>query len=227
MKSDPTGYWISEKLDGVRALWNGKTFLSREGNEFTAPEWFTRVLPTDVHLDGELYAGRGNFQDTVSIVRTVNSTLWPGKIQYQVFDIVDRTATIPFEERISQLQRLFAKNLDWIKLVDHEKCRSKDHLEKKLETVLKLGGEGLMLREAKSVYIPSRSRTLYKVKTFFDAEAIVVGYEPGKGRNKGVCGALKCQMENGKEFKIGTGLSDAVRENPPKVVLYPLDCCQS
>ena len=218
MSMDPTGYWISEKLDGVRAFWNGKSFLSREGNEFTAPKWFTEVLPTDVLLDGELYAGRGNFQDAVSIVRTTNSTLWPDRISYQIFDIVDRTSTIPFEERISRLQRLFPRQIDWLGIVDQEKCQSRSHLQQKLDGIQALGGEGLMLREAKSVYIPSRSKTLYKVKTFLDAEAVVIGYEPGKGKNNGICGALKCKMESGREFKIGTGLSDAMRRDPPKVV---------
>ncbi len=225
MSIDPTGYWISEKLDGVRAFWNGNTFLSREGNEFTAPKWFTRGLPTDVLLDGELYAGRRNFQTAVSIVRTVNSTLWPRKISYQIFDIVDPTAKIPFEERVSRLQRLFPRKHDWITIVDHEKCQSKTHLQQKLDGVLNVGGEGLMLREPKSVYVPTRSRTLYKVKTFLDAEAVVVGYEAGKGRNKGACGALKCKMESGKELKIGTGLSDAVRRDPPKIVSGPISFC--
>ena len=202
----------------------GKPFYPREGNEFTAPKWFTEVLPTDVLLDGELYAGRGNFQTAVSIVRTINSTLWLPKISYQIFDIVDPTAKIPFEERISRLQRLFPRKIDWITIVDHEKCQSKAHLQQKLDGVLNSGGEGLMLREPKSVYVPTRSKTLYKVKTFLDAEAVVVGYETGKGRNKGVCGALKCKMESGKEFKIGTGLSDAVRKNPPKIVMAPFLC---
>ena len=75
-----------------------------------------------------------------------------------------------------------------------------------------------MLRESKSVYVPMRSKTLYEVKTFLDADAVVIGYEAGKGKRKGVCEALKCRMASGKEFKIGTGLSDSVRENPPKIV---------
>jgi predicted DNA-binding WGR domain protein len=38
---DPTGWWISEKLDGVRAFWDSKRgkFFSRNGNEFVAPSW--------------------------------------------------------------------------------------------------------------------------------------------------------------------------------------------
>lgn len=216
--NDPTGYWISEKLDGLRAFWNGRALLSRKGNAFAAPDWFTDVLPTDISLDGELYAGRGKFKDVVSTVRATNSQLWTDNISYHIFDIVDRTGSIPFEERISRLQRLFPRKVSWIVLVDHEKCRSREHLQRKLDEVIKNGGEGLMLREPKSVYVPIRSRTMYKVKAFMDAEAVVVGYEPGKGRSKESCGALKCRMQSGNEFKIGTGLSDVVRQNPPKIV---------
>ena len=42
-------YWISEKLDGVRAYWNGKQLISRQGNIFTAPTWFTEEFPPIAH----------------------------------------------------------------------------------------------------------------------------------------------------------------------------------
>src|SRR5262245_42829230 len=66
--ADPTGWWLSEKLDGVRAYWDGKQFFSRLGNLFHAPDWFVAGLP-DVPLDGELWIGRKKFQRTVSIAR--------------------------------------------------------------------------------------------------------------------------------------------------------------
>jgi len=69
---DVTGWWISEKLDGVRAWWDGKKFISRLGNEYIAPDWFTAGLP-DHPLDGELWVGRKLFQDTVSIVRRADA----------------------------------------------------------------------------------------------------------------------------------------------------------
>ena len=58
----PVGWYMSEKYDGYRAMWDGKRFVSRQGNVYNAPEWFTKHLPKDVVLDGELYAGRDNFQ---------------------------------------------------------------------------------------------------------------------------------------------------------------------
>src|SRR3954447_2549458 len=61
---DPKGWWISEKLDGVRAYWDGKQLLSRLGNVLHAPEWFIKDLPKH-SLDGELFLARKSFQKTV------------------------------------------------------------------------------------------------------------------------------------------------------------------
>jgi len=75
---DLTGWWMSEKLDGVRAYWDGKNFISRLGNLYHAPDWFVAKLPP-VPLDGELWAGRKLFQRTVSIVRRQDKNdLWKG-----------------------------------------------------------------------------------------------------------------------------------------------------
>src|SRR5467141_2017651 len=83
--TDPTGWWLSEKLDGVRAFWDGKQFLSRLGNRFHAPAWFVAGLP-DMPLDGELWLGRKNFQRSVGIVRRQDqSDLWK-EVRYVVFD---------------------------------------------------------------------------------------------------------------------------------------------
>ncbi|KAH3768865.1 hypothetical protein DPMN_170081 [Dreissena polymorpha] len=60
-ETDPKDWWMSEKLDGVRAYWNGRCFYSRNGNAFKAPVWFTKDLPKDMHLDEKLYAGRKKF----------------------------------------------------------------------------------------------------------------------------------------------------------------------
>ena len=50
--------------------------------------------------------------------------------------------------------------------------------------------------------------------TVGDAEAVVVGHEPGKGKHTGRLGALVCRMGN-TVFKIGAGFTDAEREAPP------------
>ncbi|KAJ3511849.1 hypothetical protein NLJ89_g3864 [Agrocybe chaxingu] len=216
---DPTGWWISEKLDGVRTFYDGKQFISRLGNAFTPPNWFLDKLPTDVTLDGELYGGRGEFQSTVSIVKTVNSVHWRN-ISFQIFDVPSRGEET-FEERYDFLQKTFGQDgthtTDQISVVYHEVAKSRQHVLDKLKEIESLGGEGLMLRKPESKYEGRRSGSLLKLKTFYDAEAIVTGYAPGKGRNKGITGALSCKMESGKLFNVGSGLTDKLRKDPPKI----------
>ncbi|MCE9552119.1 MAG: DNA ligase [Planctomycetes bacterium] len=210
-----SGWWLSEKLDGVRAYWDGKQFLSRQGNTFHAPDWFVEALPAEP-LDGELWLGRKAFQRTVSIVRRQDkSDLWK-EIKYLVFDMPAIAA--PFEERMAALRdRLASKPSPHAAVHEQYPCRGLDHLREELTWVEALGGEGLMLREPGSLYVPGRSTTLLKVKTFHDAEARVVEHLPGAGRHKGRLGALAVELPDGTAFSVGTGFSDAQRNNPPPV----------
>lgn len=216
-KHDPVGFWISEKLDGLRAFWNGSALFTRNGLPITTPKWFTQGWPS-LELDGELFIGRKMFNETSSIVRKQseskeNDLLWRS-IKYMVFDM----PSLPnlFEERMMELKSIASK-LEFIKFVDQTVCLSKEHLHSELKRVLNLGGEGLMLREPKSMYIPKRSPTLLKVKVMMDAEATVIGYKMGKGKNSKVVGSLECEMKDGSVFFVGTGLSDEERQNPPKI----------
>ncbi|TNY21110.1 DNA ligase/mRNA capping enzyme [Rhodotorula diobovata] len=234
-KQDPTGWWISEKLDGVRAYWDGdSTLWSRVGNPFDAPSSFTSRLPQGHELDGELFIGRDRFDETSGIVRSRLSPRW-ADLRYMVFDIPSQGSK-PFEARLAALDKLFpganpetvtahsAAELNpkeeggVVRVVEHEKCDGWEHLLNRLEEVKAKGGEGLMLREPKSKYVNKRSTTLLKVKTFYDAEARVVSHEPGKGKYAGLVGALECVMEDGKtKFSVGSGLTDERRANPPPV----------
>ena len=210
-----SGWWMSEKLDGVRAYWNGKTFLSRLGNEFMAPKWFTDGLG-DQPLDGELWVDRGEFQKTVSIVRRQDRSEQWKHVSYVVFDAPSLKG--PFEERIEQLEeRLKKAGLPHASALEHIECEGLDHLEKELARIEGLGGEGVMLRQPGSQYVAGRSTTLLKVKTFHDSEGVVIGYVPGKGKHKGRTGALIVELPDGTRFNVGTGMSDKERENPPKV----------
>jgi DNA ligase-1 len=209
------GWWMSEKLDGVRGYWNGKVFISRLGNELHAPDWFVAGLP-DEPLDGELWLARKSFQRTVGIVRRQDkSDLWK-EVRFLIFDAPAGGAE--FEARMKTIQKIVQKNRPpYAQAHPHALCTDIDHLRKELARVEALGGEGLMLRQPGSKYAAGRSSTLLKVKTFCDAEARVLGHEPGAGRHKGRLGALLAEMADGTRFAVGTGLSDAERENPPPV----------
>jgi DNA ligase 1 len=213
---DLTGWWMSEKLDGVRAYWDGKKFISRQGNEYLAPAWFVEDLPTDVHLDGELWLGRKAFQRTVSIVRRQDRNDEWKQITYVVFDapLIDDM----FEARIAYIQQTLDElRSRWAQPHLHVRCKGTDHLREELARVEALGGEGLMLRKPGSKYEVGRSYTLLKVKTFHDSEAKVIEHLPGTGRHKGRMGALSVELADGTRFSVGTGFSDAERENPPPV----------
>ncbi|KAF8464436.1 hypothetical protein BDZ91DRAFT_849727 [Kalaharituber pfeilii] len=223
---DVTGWHCSEKLDGVRAYWTGTRFQSREGNPFYAPYWFTKRLPKDITLDGELFTERGGFQDCVSIVRTQgDGKRWKFKVTFQVFDVPSK-GHLPFEQRIAFAKDLLENKLriKWVNVVQHTIVKNRNHVFEMLEEVTKSGGEGLMLRQPGSKYVSGRSKTLLKVKKFFDADAIVRGHAKGSGKNANVCGALECEMldpdtrkPTGKMFKVGSGLTDQQRRTPPKI----------
>lgn len=211
---DPTGWWMSEKLDGVRAIWTGESFVSRQGNPFYAPDWFVADFP-DVALDGELWIGRGKFQATVSVARRQDKSDHWKEIRFVMFDAPDQGG--PFEERMEYMHAEFGNSLQYASVLEHVLCEGMDHLSEELARVEGLLGEGLMLRQAKSEYIGSRSATLLKVKTFHDAEAKVIGYKGGQGRHRNRVGALELITPEGVTFFAGTGLSDAERENPPEI----------
>jgi DNA ligase-1 len=211
---DVTCYWMSEKLDGVRAIWDGERFWSRNWKPFYAPDWFKKKLPKNVVLDGELWAGRGQFSVTASAVRrkVPNDSQWRG-IRYMVFDAPMIDA--PFEKRMKKLEVLSRKWPDFVWLVPQKMCLGEEHLERFHRAISADEGEGVMLRLAGSYYEPKRSSTLFKVKGFTDEEARVIGHERGAGRHLGRLGAYKAELlSTGVQFKVGTGLSDDQRESP-------------
>ena len=213
---DLTGWWMSEKLDGMRAWWDGQRLLSRLGNEVLAPAWFLEGLPAEP-LDGELWIARGQFQKTMSIVRSGGKGPRWKEVRYVLFDAPGR-AEAPFEERLAWLAERFpAGSHPYAAFHAHVVCEGLEHLRAELDRVEGIGGEGLMLRQPQSRYVAGRSHTLLKVKKFFDAEARVVGHQAGTGKHKGRMGALKVVLGDGTAFAIGTGFSDAERSAPPPV----------
>lgn len=213
---DPTPYLVSEKYDGVRALWDGKALRSRAGNVFAAPAWFIAKLPKQ-SLDGELWIGHGQFERLSGAVRKASPVddEWR-RIKYMIFELPDAPGS--FAERYEQIKRIVAQ-ADFPQLVAVEQFRLPDNaaLRRKLEEVVRAGGEGLMLHRADALYVTGRNDALLKLKPLNDAEATVIGHVPGKGKHTGRMGALQVEMADGKRFQIGTGFTDAVRANPPAI----------
>src|SRR5688572_1612007 len=212
---DPTGWWMSEKYDGVRASWDGHKLWSRRGNLIHAPDYFLAELPRDIALDGELWIGHGKFEETVSIVRSEKPDGRWERVRYMVFDAPQAKGA--FEERMQFLRTTVSEGNRFVRVVTHERCQGVAQLLAERDRVVRLGSEGLMLRQPGSAYEAGRSPTLLKVKPYDDAEATVIAHEPGKGKYAGKLGALRVRTEDGREFSVGSGLSDADRESPPPV----------
>ena len=210
---DLQGYWVSEKLDGVRAYWDGQQLLSRGGNVIAAPEWFLRDFP-DQPLDGELWMGRGRFAQVSAAIRRLQPKAeeWR-QIRFMLFDLP--ASGVSFSERITRMRQLTRDTGSYhLAMVEQRPATDHEALLADLDRVLAAGGEGLM-HHGDSVYQTGRTAALLKVKTFQDAEATVVDYTTGKGKYQGQVGALVVETEAGRRFKLGSGLSDAERADPP------------
>ena len=213
---DVRKYYVSEKLDGVRAYWDGKALYSRSGRQIQAPLWFVSGLPAE-KLDGELWLGRGRFNDISSLVRSHNADpeRWR-QVRYMVYDLPNMVA--PFSERYWVLKTLVAQQgTAWLTALDQKRITDDAALQQWLTKVVAGGGEGLMLRHGRALYQVSRSNDLLKLKPRQDDEATVIAYVPGEGKYRGMVGALVVRDEHGREFRLGSGLTDEERRFPPAI----------
>tara|TARA_B100000315_G_scaffold257212_3_gene305271 strand:- start:3087 stop:3917 length:831 start_codon:yes stop_codon:yes gene_type:complete len=206
-------YWVSEKLDGVRAYWDGKQLMSRQGNRFSAPAWFVADLPS-LPLDGELWMGRNKFEVVSGAVRRriPDESQWR-KVRFMVFDMPSHGGT--FDQRVAAMRKLPA--LNHLRVVEQYRVANNDMLQKELDRTIALGGEGLMLHRGASYYQAGRSDDLMKFKRYQDAEATVIAHIPGRGKYTGLMGSLLLETPRGKRFAVGSGFTDAVRRNPPRL----------
>jgi DNA ligase-1 len=161
---DVTGWLVSEKLDGLRGIWNGHELLSRNGNRFFAPDWFIVQLPPGVPLDGELWAGRGQFNRALSIVtkHTPVDSEWR-EIRFCVFD----APAVPggFKQRIAFATDVLIGN-KVARVVPQFGFGSKREMLDFFLSVGTSGGEGVMLRNPSARYEYRRTENLLKLKVF-------------------------------------------------------------
>jgi DNA ligase-1 len=211
---DPGGYLVSEKLDGVRAIWDGRELRFRSGRHVPAPAWFIDALPA-CSLDGELWAGRNRFDVVSGTVRRVapDDELWRA-VRYMIFDLPG--ATGDFSVRATQIALLVRRSsTEVLGVVDQSTVSDRLSLRARLAEVVQGGGEGLVLHRADALWTAGRCESLLKLKPRQDAEAQVLAHEPGQGRLIDLMGALLVRNVEGVEFRIGSGFSDAQRRDPP------------
>jgi DNA ligase len=210
---DLSQYRVSEKLDGVRARWDGTHLISRGGKVFAAPEWFTTGLPA-MPLDGELWMGPGRYEEISSIVRTQHPHDGWRHVRFMIFDLPAHGGT--FAQRVIAMNGLKTESASpYLGIIEQQRVGSEEDLLQWLHRVIDEGGEGLMLHRDTALYASGRSQDLLKLKLFTDAEATVIGYRPGKGQFTGLIGSLKVRTDNGIIFFIGSGISHEQRRRPP------------
>ncbi|MGN6388600.1 MAG: DNA ligase [Burkholderiaceae bacterium] len=215
-KYDLADYLVSEKLDGVRAVWDGETLRFRSGRRIHAPDWFTARLPRHA-LDGELWMGRHRFDVLSAAVRRQEpvDAEWR-QITYQLYELPGGEGR--FDERLAALRASVAQaGAPWLQVVAQERVPDRAALQRKLDAVVRAGGEGLMLHRADAAWQTGRSDVLLKLKPQRDAEAVVVEHEPGQGKYRGMLGALVVMTPDGRRFRLGTGFSDEERRHPPAI----------
>ncbi|MBW8183866.1 DNA ligase [Shewanella nanhaiensis] len=215
IEGEITQYLISEKLDGVRGFWDGEQLYTRSGLRIVTPDWFTHHFPT-YPLDGELWMGRGTFEQVSGLVRrkTPLESEWK-KVTFMVFDFPD--SKLPFGQRYQFYVKALADISPYLSVIEQIQVANVEQLDAKLALVVKGGGEGLMLHKQNAFYVAGRNRNLIKLKPFYDAEATVIAHLPGKGQFSGLLGALLVETPEGLRFKIGTGFSLEERRQPPKL----------
>ena len=214
--ADPSDFLVSEKLDGVRAVWDGQVLRFRSGRPIAAPAWFLAGLPP-VALDGELWLGRQRFETLSGRVRkqVPADEDWRA-LRYMVFDMPLDPA--PFAQRAAHITDMVAAaRHPWMQAVVQSRVADDAALQARLRAVVAAGGEGLVLHRADALWTPGRSDSVRKLKPLPDEEGTVLEVLPGKGKHKGRMGALLLQAPDGKTFRLGTGFSDAQRTHPPAV----------
>jgi DNA ligase 1 len=224
----PNGWYVSEKWDGIRAIWDGEKFISRGSGTGKpkvynyVPEWFNKCMPSGIALDGEMWMGRGLFQKISGIsnyvikgkyTQTELDSIWSGKtgspVIFKVFDIP--SLDLPFQQRMKYLKKTIDDRLEWwkkkypnkvfpIQITEQTIVKSNEELQDIFGKLVSLGAEGIILRAPNTPYqAGKRSKFSLKYKIKEDAECLVKGYIPGDGRLKGLLGSLECEfIINGK-----------------------------
>lgn len=192
---------MSEKLDGIRAYWDGEKLVSRGGKTIHAPLWFIKDFPP-FEIDGELWSKRKDFENISSIVRDKEPSNEWHQISYNIFEVPHASGNL--FERLSKVK---AYENERLKIIPQIEIKSKKAMLAYLQKLESKGAEGLVVRDPSAPYIDKRTSKALKVKSFLDDECRVVGYTEGKGKYLGMMGALRCELSSGVLFKIGSGLS--------------------
>lgn len=207
-------YLVSEKLDGIRAYWDGKQLLSKSGKNLNPPQWFIKNFPPFA-LDGELFTKQGDFENIVSIIKNQQDKEQWKNITYHIFEVPNQQGNLI--ERLQVLENFLKQNQSLpIKIIPQYQFIQLESLKHFIKEIQNSNGEGVILRNKLSSYETGRKPSALKYKFFLDSECEIIDYKKGKGKYANQVGSIICK-EGDKIFKIGSGLSEDFRKNPPKI----------
>lgn len=202
---DLAGWVMSEKYDGVRAIWDGKTLKSRQNKPFCVPKSFLEKLPP-FGLDGELWSKRDDFENISSIVKNCDER-W-SSLKYMIFDSPDFSGSL--EERLLPLRKFLSEqNATNIVIIEQKPILKTADALNFLDEITATGGEGIVVRNPNAPYKNGRQNSILKLKKFKDSECKVLKINPRKDDINAI-GSVLCQDLKSKiSFKIGSGFGDA------------------
>lgn len=216
-KKDYSGWFLSEKLDGYRSVWDGflQNFKSRNGNIFNIPKQITDKLPKNVILDGELFIARNKFEDCSFLKKKIISLkeFNDKKIKFYVFDIIS-LPKVKFKDKIQNMKNICAQS-QFLVFVKQIKMKNNSDIKSLFENYKKKGAEGIMLRDPESYYEKKRSNTLVKLKAKEDTEAVIIGYNLSTSKKyNGLLKSFHCILQTNKNIKFEvSGICEDIRKN--------------
>ena len=238
MLSPYQGFLVSEKYDGWRGLWDGKTreMRTKTGKRrFQLPDGWARLLPGGrVRLDGEIYLRGEPATSVASLLSRPEHPLWQ-RATYRVFDIPSE-GDRPFRDRVkaytAAVKKACSKSTAGrcpFRAVRQARAGAPGSLRARHRRVLARGGEGLVLTDPESKYVSGRAgkHTRVKYKGRSDKEAVVVGHKvSSKDRSRLKSLTVHVKGRPAVRFQLAIGFSHHdrahFREKFPKgtVVTY-------
>ena len=210
--------FIQPKLDGVRCLFSASGAVSRAGNEFKNVEHIKQALkpffaknPTAV-LDGELYNHglKDDFEKIISLVKKRKPTDADKAeaaqlVQFHMYDVASMTIATYVDRNLFLLAESSFRSYSCLQVTHTRLATDFDDAQRFHAKNLKLGYEGSIYRTPSGKYKGTRSWDLMKFKDFHDTEAIIIGYDEGKGKREGTLGKFIMQDDDGNKFGCPPG----------------------
>lgn len=230
-KQPPYPCYVQPKLNGLRAIYFRGRFISRDQHFWNPPvvdHLFKNLtgLPDDIVLDGELYKHGWSLQQINSAiaVKRTEPTEKTAEVEFHVFDCFSVHDMLARQKKRFDLLT-FAPVPDKVEPILIKDKAEGDYWFRKF---VEAGYEGMMYRDPEAPYgfvdrcgnQENRWGCLLKRKEWLDEDYQVVGVEEGKGELAGMVGALVLELEDGQQFRAGSGLTRRQRQefwhDPPK-----------